>query len=70
MANNKNNTQCEGCGQPLVEEENTIVIQAGVWKRNGFEKEGTWAVLHRPCFNRSILSPDATLEELRRITGE
>lgn len=74
MADNTNDdTRCEagGCGRVLEDNDETIVILAGVWKKkNGFKEKRRWAILHRSCFNLSISSPDATMEEIRRLTEE
>ena len=39
-------------------------------KEDGFSEKKEWAVMHRGCFNRSIDSPTAALDELKRIARD
>jgi hypothetical protein len=66
--------RCSGCGKPLDLEGKTaqkvVRIMNGKLK-NGLYVEGKeWGVLHEACFNRSIDSPDAVLDEVRRQARE
>lgn len=61
-------TRCAACGKPLDKGAHVVRIEVG--RLQGPERlvDGKcWGILHRGCFNRSIESPKAALEELRLL---
>ena len=59
-------TRCSGCGKPIVDGEDTQRIAAGKMREGAFDEKKEWGILHRSCFNRSIDSPTAVLDELKK----
>lgn len=73
MAANDTHPRCSGCGKPLDEgKTSSRVMRIAQGKmKNGVYVEGKeWGVLHEACFHRSIDSPDAVLDEVRRQARE
>ncbi len=62
--------RCNGCGKPLEEGDDTVRIALGKAKKKSFTETKEWGVMHRSCFNRSIDSPSATMDELKRQARE
>jgi len=62
--------RCSGCGKPIEVGDETKRIADGKMKEDGFSEKKEWAVMHRGCFNRSIDSPTAALDELKRIARD
>jgi len=58
--------RCGGCGKPIVDGDETRRIAAGKMQKGRNVEKKEWAVLHRSCFNRTVDSPSATLDELNR----
>jgi hypothetical protein len=60
--------RCAACGKSLDKGAHVVRIEIGQLQNNERLAEGEcWGVLHRSCFNRSIESPKAAMEELRRL---
>jgi hypothetical protein len=75
MAHAVDTNRCSGCGKPLEQgldgkpakpSDDYVRIAQGRVKNGRFSEGKPWGVLHGTCFNRSIDSPDAVLEEVRR----
>lgn len=67
--------RCSGCGKPLDLTEGktaqkVVRITNGKLKNGVYVEGKEWGVLHEACFNRSIDSPDAVLDEVRRQARE
>jgi DNA-directed RNA polymerase subunit N (RpoN/RPB10) len=62
--------RCIGCGKVIADGEETVRIEIGTTTKGKFKPVKEWGLLHRsPCFNRSIDSPEAVLDEIRRQSG-
>lgn len=59
-----------GCGLVFKPGDDQIRIASGTFTKGRFKEKKEWGLMHRSCFNRSIDSPDATMEEVRRLTEE
>lgn len=59
--------RCAGCGKILETGAESARVAMGLLAASGFREKEEWGVLHRSCFNRAIGSPDAVLEEIRRL---
>ena len=59
-------TRCSGCGKPIEDGDDTKRIADGKMKEGEFAEKKEWAVMHRSCFNRSIDSPTAAFDELKK----
>lgn len=67
-----NNTRCAGCGEPIHKGAKTVEILMGSFAEGPkpLTESERWGIMHRSCFNKSIDSPDAALEEIRRLAEE
>lgn len=61
-------TRCTGCGEVFKDGDESISITEGKIRKGVHKQSGVWGVLHRSCFNRTIDSPNATMEEVRRLS--
>jgi hypothetical protein len=60
-----------GCGRVFEPGDELIRVAAGTFRnKGGFKEKKEWGLMHRSCFNRAIDSPDATMEEVRRLSEE
>jgi hypothetical protein len=66
------NDRCSGCGKTLEAGEDLVRIVVGSRSSGGrsFKEKNEWGQLHRSCFNRSIDSPEAVRDEIRRMQEE
>lgn len=65
--------RCAGCGEVIQPGERTVEISTGAYQGPGpklLTESERWGVMHKSCFNRSIDSPEAALEEIRRLSEE
>lgn len=75
MSDSPTTTRCAGCGKPidvtpegkaLASGSKVIRITSGRFKKDEYTEQKEWGLLHEHCFNRSIDSPDAAMDEVRR----
>jgi hypothetical protein len=67
MAEKTEVPRCNGCGAPLEPGDEVVRIAVGTIQKKGFKEKREWGTLHvSPCFNISIASPDAVMDEVRR----
>lgn len=74
MSNSDNTPRCAGCGKTIEvgpdgkatdKGPKVARIAFGRYKED-FVEQKEWGYLHETCFNRSVDSPDAVMEEVRR----
>jgi len=66
-------TRCAGCGSPITPGDPSVEIKTGNYQKAGpkpLTESARWGLMHKSCFNRSIDSPEAALEEIRRMAEE
>jgi hypothetical protein len=69
MAEKSESIRCSGCGEVLKAGDEVVRIEVGTLKKRSFKAKKVWGLLHKsPCFNRAIDSPDAVMDEVRRLT--
>lgn len=69
MAEKTESMRCSGCGETLKAGDDVVRIAVGTIKKNEFKEKSQWGILHQsPCFNRAIDSPDAVMDEVRRLS--
>ncbi len=74
MSQSDNPTRCAGCGKSIevgpdgkVSTNGPKVMRIAVGRfKTDFTEAKEWGYLHESCFNRSIDSPDAVMEEVRK----
>ena len=68
MAEKTEALRCNGCGEEFEAGDEVARIAVGVIQKKGdFKEKKEWGILHvSPCFNTSIASPDAVMDEVRR----
>lgn len=64
----KDQIRCIGCGKPVEPGQAACQILFGRMGEGEFEEERPYGILHRPCFNRTIESPDSVMDEIRRLS--
>lgn len=63
--------RCAGCGKELEKGSEVVKIEIGNLRgKVQVANSKCWGLLHRSCFNRSIESPKAALEEIRRLARD
>ena len=65
-------TRCAGCGSPIDSGSETVEIKTGNFQAGPgpLTESAMWGLMHKSCFNRSIDSPEAALEEIKRLAEE
>jgi hypothetical protein len=59
---------CIGCGKKMEAGTKVVEVSTGVLEGRGIKQKARWGTLHENCFHRTIDSPEATLEAVKRLS--